>query len=148
MKRRAVLPVINSVLCVLIMFVSLSLFLTPGVGLYAARAKGTSMLPTIPSDALLILTHKQPHVGDIVHVKRGPYNYAHRVVAIRGDEVVTKGDNCDTEEVAPLEDVEGVVIFHISFEVFLVATTLVIASEAGLAILWGYRSLLSLRREL
>ncbi len=148
MRRRAVLPVVNSVFCVGIMLVCLSLFLTPGVGFYAARAKGTSMLPTIPSDALLILSHRQPHVGDIVHVKKGAYNYAHRVVAIRGDQVITKGDNCDTEEVAPLEDVQGVVIFHVSFELFLVATTVIIASEAALAIAWGYRSLVALRREL
>jgi len=99
------------------------------------------MLPTIPSDALLILEERQPRVGDIVHVKNHAYNYAHRLVAIEGGTILTKGDNCDQEEIASIDDVAGVVIFHTSFTSFLLFSLLVIGLEVSLAALFAFRML-------
>ena len=64
MRKSSYLPALNSVLCILIIFVCLSLFLTRGLGLYAARATGESMLPAIPEDALIVLSSRQPEIGD------------------------------------------------------------------------------------
>ncbi|MBU7004186.1 MAG: S24/S26 family peptidase, partial [Theionarchaea archaeon] len=68
MGKRLILPIVNSVLCIIIILTCLSLFLTRGMGFYAARGSGNSMLPTIHSDSLLVLARRSPEVGDVVHV--------------------------------------------------------------------------------
>ncbi len=145
MRGAHYLPALNSALCILIIFLCLSLFLTRGLGLYVARAVGESMLPAIPKDAFIILSSKQPEIGDIVHVKNEKCNYAHRLVAIEGDRIVTKGDNCESSEIASLADVRGVVIFHSSFTSFLLLAFVVIGVEAGLGALWAGKLLQEVR---
>ena len=146
MRRSSYLPALNSVLCILIIFVCLSLFLTRGLGLYAARATGESMLPAIPEDALIVLSSRQPEIGDIVHVKTERYNYAHRLLSIEGDRIVTKGDNSDSSEVARLADVRGVVVFHSSFASFLLLALSVIGLEGVLGAFWAGKLLKEVRR--
>jgi len=140
MKRSHILPLANSVLCVLIMVVCLSVFMTSGLGYYAARATGDSMQPTIDVDAFLILEQRTPEVGDIVHVKTEDMNYAHRLVEKEGERIVTKGDNCESVEVADVSGVSGVVVFHAPFRSFLAVVVGIVIVEASLAIFWSYRS--------
>jgi len=146
MRKSSYLPFLNSVLCILIILVCLSLFLTRGLGLYAARATGESMLPAIPKDALIVLSSRQPEVGDIVHVKNEKYNYAHRLIAVEGERIVTKGDNCESPETARLADVRGVVIFHSSFSSFLLSALAVICVEGILGAFWAGKLLKEVRQ--
>lgn len=146
MRKSSYVPALNSALCILIIFLCLSLFLTRGLGLYAARATGESMLPAIPKDALIVLSSRHPEIGDIVHVKNEKYNYAHRLVAIEGEKIVTKGDNCDSSEVARLADVRGVVVFHSSFTSFLFLAFAVIGIEGVLGAFWAGRLLKEVRQ--
>lgn len=97
------------------------------------------MLPTIPSDAFVVLSHKHPEIGDIVHVRGESYNYIHRLVEVNGDIIKTRGDNCEISEVAMLDDVSGVVIFHAPFKSFLILALMVIVIEGMLAVFWSGR---------
>ena len=142
MRIGAALPILNSGICLLIIYLCISLFLTPGIGLYGARSKGESMLPTVPANAFLVLTDKEPAVGDIVHVTTEEYNIAHRLIALDGDIIITKGDNCKNMEVASLSDVKGVVIFFTHFGLILVLVLSVVCAEAVLAIIWARRVVL------
>lgn len=146
MSRGILLPVVNSVLCIMIIILCVFVFLTRGVGVYAARATGESMLPTIPSDALLIISQRSPEIGDIVLVKNHQYNYAHRLVEINGGTITTKGDNCEWTEVAVLGDVSGVVIFHVPFKSFLVLSLAVIMIETTLGFFWAFGTIFNVRR--
>ncbi len=148
MRRAPLLPVLNTVLCILIIFVCLSFFVTRGLGVYAARAMGESMLPTVPRDALLVLTQRHPQVGDIVHIMTDENNYAHRVVEMDERTIVTKGDNNEISEVAAVGDVSGVVLFHVPFRLFLVLALALIGIEGLLAALWSVRALGRVRRML
>jgi hypothetical protein len=58
------------------------------------RAEGTSMLPSIPSGTWLLVEfgRTEPRVGEIVVVPCGDRLVSHRVVALAGSVVVTKGD--------------------------------------------------------
>ncbi len=141
MRRQFLVPLLNSLLCALIIGICVSVFLTRGLGLYAARATGKSMLPTIPSDALIILARRQPSVGDIVHVKNQRYNYVHRLIGIDGEDVSTKGDNCDEPEYAAIDDIMGVVVLYAPFKVFLVFVMGIVGSEATLAGTWSFSML-------
>ena len=140
MNRSTLLPVVNSVLCLMIIAVCLSMFLTRGAGIYVARATGQSMLPTVPSDALLVLSRRAPKVGDIVHVKNEEVNYVHRLVELGDQTIVTKGDNCEVAESAARKDILGVVVFHTSFESFLILAMVVIGGEMTLAGIWSIRT--------
>lgn len=109
------------------------------MGFYAARGSGNSMLPTIQSDSLLVLAKRTPEVGDVVHVRNREYNYVHRLVEISGDTIVTKGDNSEYSEFASFEEVFGVVIFHMPFQVFLVSSMILISIEIAIAGFWSIR---------
>jgi len=139
LKKITLLPIVNSILCVLIIITCLSVFLTRGLGFYAARGSGNSMLPTIDSDSLLILEQKEPRVGDVVHVKNHAYNYVHRLVEIDGETIVTKGDNCENSELAMIDEVSGVLIFHMPFQVFLFISFVLISTEIAIAGIWSIR---------
>jgi len=84
--------------------------------LYATRAYGYSMLPTIHSGDLLVVALKDspyfnPEVGDIlVYSYNEKINVAHRLVAIRGDIYFFKGDNNNYIEEVPEEAIIGEVI--------------------------------------
>ena len=145
MRRSTLLPLVNSVLCLMVIVVCLSVFLTRSAGIYAARATGESMQPTIPSDALLVLSRKAPQVGDIVHVRNERVNYVHRLVEMSGDGIVTKGDNCAGTEPARLGDVLGVVVFHAPFHSFLVLAAVIIGGEMLLAGAWSIRVIREVR---
>jgi signal peptidase I len=147
MLRGRALPVLNSTLCILIILVCFSLFLTRGFGLYAARATGESMLPTIPSDALVVIAQKPPEVGDIVHVQGENTNYVHRLIELEGEAIATKGDNCPEPEFALLKDVSGVVVVHLPFGHFFMVTMLVVGFEVVLAAFWSMRVLREFRRQ-
>jgi signal peptidase I len=139
MRRSTLLPLVNSILCVAVIVVCLSVFLTRSAGVYAARATGESMQPTIPSDALLVISQRTPRVGDVIHVKNERVNYVHRLVELGDGEILTKGDNCELAESAKLDDVRGVVIFHAPFQSFLITAALIIGGEMVLAGIWSIR---------
>jgi phage repressor protein C with HTH and peptisase S24 domain len=109
------------------------------MGFYAARGSGNSMLPTIHSDSLLVLAKRAPEVGDVVHVRNRNYNYVHRLVDISGDTIVTKGDNSEITELASFDEISGVVIFHIPFQVFLVSSMILISVQIVIAGFWSIR---------
>ena len=104
------------------------------------------MLPAQPVDALLILSRKEPKVGDIIHVKSQVHNYAHRLIAIDDKAIVTKGDNSPATEVAAVNDVMGMVVFSVSFKPFLFLILSIIVVEGFLAVAWIRRLLLYPRK--
>jgi hypothetical protein len=141
MGRTVYIPIANSILCLFIIAFSLSVFITNNTGVYAVRARGESMLPTVSEDALLILSKRAPQVGDIIHVRSSQFNYAHRLVSLDANKVLTKGDNLDETEQASPADVAGVVIFHMSFGSFLLTVLVIICVEMALASFWAFRLL-------
>ena len=71
-----------------------------------------SMEPTIPIDALIIVKETEHYeVGDIVVYQSGKMPVVHRIVALDGEAVTTRGDANNTED-APiaLSQVKGKVI--------------------------------------
>jgi len=84
--------------------------------LYTTQAYGFSMLPTIKSGDLLVVAKKDspyfnPEPCDIlVYIYDENIAVAHRLVAIRGNTYILKGDNNDYYEVVPEERIIGEVV--------------------------------------
>ena len=83
--------------------------------LYATRAYGYSMLPTIHSGDLLIIALKDspyyhPDIGDIMVYRYDNFFVAHRLVAMRGDTYFFKGDNNNYIEEVPEDAIIGEVV--------------------------------------
>jgi signal peptidase I len=75
--------------------------------------EGISMLPCIKKSDRVIVSHqKKPRTGDVILYRRNKteYDVVHRVIKMRKDIVITKGDNAiffDTP-IAP-DEIKGVV---------------------------------------
>ena len=137
MLKSRKLQILNSTLCLLVITLCLSVNIRSGIGLYVVRAVGESMEPSLPRDALLLLEERKPSIGDIVHVENEDFNIAHRVVDLEGNVVTTRGDNCPGWETADADDVRGVVLFALPFQLFMLAAVLVIGLESYLAVAWA-----------
>ena len=77
-----------------------------------------SMEPTVPVGAMIYVNtnNKEPQVDDIIafHIASNTM-VTHRVVAVQGDQYVTRGDANTAQDLAPVSasKVSGVCMFHI-----------------------------------
>jgi hypothetical protein len=74
------------------------------------EAAGASMYPSVRSGSRVLLAprRRRPRRGDIVLVRRGERLILHRVVRVRGGQVITQGDACRAADPAiPLSNAVG-----------------------------------------
>jgi len=90
-----------------------------------------SMEPTIKTGDIAIIKNAKKEVlkeGDIIAFRSGTSVVTHRIIEIKEDKFITKGDNNNTEDRFPVEykDIEGVFIKRIpklgNFAMFLQTT--------------------------
>ena len=77
-------------------------------------ARGGSMRPFLPDGTPVMIrpaAGRVPRVGEIILVPRGDGAALHRVVRVRGDSVVTRGDACAREDPpVPRSEILGVAV--------------------------------------
>lgn len=80
-----------------------------------------SMEPTIMTgDSIIIKESDKYIVNDIVTYKKGNVYVTHRIVAIKGDTVITKGDANDKEDPPiKMDDIIGKYVYRTSFITFI-----------------------------
>ncbi len=80
-------------------------------GRYVGTTVGVSMRPMIKSGKdIVVIAAKKGRLGvyDVALYKRGEENVLHRVLEVKEDGYVTRGDNCAQNEFVPEENVIGV----------------------------------------
>ena len=85
-------------------------------GSFAACAKGNSMRPML-RDGLDMVIIERPgreiKKYDVILYKDPTGRYVlHRVVKVKGDDFITRGDNCYFNEVVPLSSVLGILVAY------------------------------------
>jgi len=77
-------------------------------------ARGGSMRPFLPDGTAVMIRpmpERIPRIGEIVLVPRGDDVALHRVIRVRSDTVVTRGDACAQEDPAVLRsDIRGLAV--------------------------------------
>lgn len=128
MKNRRPIVIIQALLLLLLVAVVVSNFyimimqivfkqdLPKVFGFAQAVVVSGSMQPAIEVGDLLILREvKEYRVDDIVTFRWDSNLVTHRIIAIDGDQVVTKGDsNNVTDEPMPMSRIEGKVVYSLS----------------------------------
>lgn len=80
-------------------------------GRYVGTTVGVSMRPMIKSGKdIVVIAAKKDRLGvyDVALYKRGNENVLHRVLEVKENGYVTRGDNCIRNEFVPEENVIGV----------------------------------------
>ena len=80
-------------------------------GRYVGLTNGVSMRPMIKSGKdIVVIAAKKERLGvyDVALYKRGDENVLHRVLEVKENGYVTRGDNCILSEFVPEENVIGV----------------------------------------
>ncbi len=89
----------NVILVIIIIILSTYLLLRVTNVVVIYRVQTGSMEDGIhPGDYLLVMKQKDYKVGDIVTYHEKDYLVTHRIISMKGDELVTKGDANNTED--------------------------------------------------
>lgn len=122
---------IVAVILIIVMTASLVLYV---LGMRSMYVVSNSMSPTFSRGSLLIVSrdHDHPRVGDIIAFEPEWFTQGvvtHRVHAIRGSEIFTKGDNNPVVDPAPVtsDRVDGRVLIIVPFAGLLVNTPVLTA---------------------
>ena len=116
------------ILFLIISFIYLFVIISPKVfknfypfGIKVATVLTGSMEPTIMTgDSIIIKESDKYIVNDIVTYKKGNAYVTHRIVAIKGDTVITKGDANDIEDPPiKMDDIIGKYVYRTSFITFI-----------------------------
>ncbi len=85
------------------------------VGIY--RCVGNSMYPTFSREEILLVLHvsgdTQFKAGAIIVYESDGVLIAHRVIDIKEEQVITKGDNNKEVEIIEKKKIKGIVIAHV-----------------------------------
>jgi signal peptidase I len=109
--------VVSALLGVILLVLGL-IFVLPGFDLYTVRSD--SMQPSFRTGDMIIvappgfLGHELQD-GQIITYQLGDYIISHRIVAIQGQSIITRGDANDSADTAPVipSQVKGVFLFSI-----------------------------------
>lgn len=109
-----VFKIITDILLIIIIIALLGYFVLRVMGLINIyKVETGSMEDGIHAgDYILILNKKTYHKGEIVTYKKKDYFITHRIVKIKGKEVITKGDANNTiDEAIKMKDIVGKVVY-------------------------------------
>lgn len=124
--------ILDIIIVILLLTIVISMFNknkpTPLFGFYFFTVMSGSMQPTLNVDDSIIVRKADNYkVGDIVTYKHDKTYVTHRIVRIKGDNVVTKGDaNKDEDSAFSKSKILGKLVFKSKYLDFLVKNRILI----------------------